>query len=84
MAKSTTLCFQLTLYLQSQRQSVYSSVAAPPMSSILHLSILILDGKDLPRVEHADHLGHTLHEPVTMNKDCTSERARFIDRSVEV
>ena len=43
-----------------------------------------LEGKDLPWVEHADHLGHTLHQLVSMDKDCNRARARFIDRSVDI
>ena len=43
-----------------------------------------LCGKDLPWVESADHLGHTLHQLTNMNKDCQRARARFIDRTVEV
>ena len=33
-----------------------------------------LDGKDLPWVECADHLGHTLHQETNMDRD--SKRAR--------
>ena len=43
-----------------------------------------LDGKDLPWVEHADHLGHTLHQSVNMEMDCVRARAKFIDKAVEV
>ena len=43
-----------------------------------------LDGEDLPWVEHAEHLGHTLHQSVTMEKDCHRARARFIDSSIDV
>ena len=43
-----------------------------------------LDGKDLPWVAHADHLGHTLHQSVKMDSDCTRARAKFIDKAVEV
>ena len=41
-----------------------------------------LDGKDLPWVDHAEHLGHTLHQSVTMDMDCHRARAKFIDKSV--
>ena len=37
-----------------------------------------LDGKNLPWVEQADHLGHTLHQLVNMEKDCQRAKARFI------
>ena len=43
-----------------------------------------LEGEDLPWVEKAEHLGHTLHQSVTMDKDCNRARASFIDRSVDV
>ena len=42
-----------------------------------------LDGKDLPWVEHAEHLGHTLHQSVAMDKDCHRARAKFIAKSVD-
>ena len=43
-----------------------------------------LDGKDLPWVEHADHLGHTLHQTVSMDKNCNRARAKFINMTVDV
>ena len=43
-----------------------------------------LDGKDLPWVECADHLGHTLHQETNMDRDSRRARARFIDRTVEI
>ena len=43
-----------------------------------------LDGKDLPWVEHADHLGHTLHQSVTMEMDSNRARAKFIQKTVDV
>ena len=43
-----------------------------------------LDGEDLPWVEYADHLGHTLDQSVTMDRDCHRARAKFIDKSVDV
>jgi len=43
-----------------------------------------LDGKDLPWVVTAEHLGHTLHQLVNMDQDCLTKRARFIDRTVEL
>ena len=43
-----------------------------------------LDGKDLPWVECADHLGHTLHQETNMDRDSKRARARFIDRTVEI
>ena len=43
-----------------------------------------LDGKSLPWVQHAEHLGHTLHQTVTMDMDCTRARAKFIGKSLDV
>ena len=45
---------------------------------------LLLDGKQLPWVESAVHLGHVLHQSGTMEQDIRTKRARFIDESVEV
>jgi hypothetical protein len=43
-----------------------------------------LDGKDLPWVESADHLGHTLHQLTNMEKDSQRARARFIGKNVQL
>ena len=43
-----------------------------------------LDGKSLPWVQHAEHLGHTLHQTVNMDMDCTRARAKFIGKSLDV
>ena len=43
-----------------------------------------LDGKDLPWVESAVHLGHTLHQMTSMEKDCQRARAKFIDKNVQL
>ena len=45
---------------------------------------LILDGKQLPWVESAVHLGHVLHQSGTMEQDIRTKRAKFIDESVDV
>jgi hypothetical protein len=45
---------------------------------------LTLDGKQLPWVESAVHLGHVLHQSGSMEKDIRSKRAGFIDESVHV
>ena len=45
---------------------------------------LTLFGCELPWVESASHLGHTLHESGLMEHDSGISRARFIDQSVEV
>ena len=43
-----------------------------------------LDGKDLPWVESADHLGHTLHQMTSMEKDCQRARDKYINKTVEI
>ena len=43
-----------------------------------------LSGQDLPWVEKAEHLGHTLHQLCNMEKDCQRARARFIAKTVEL
>ena len=43
-----------------------------------------LYGKDLPWVERADHLGHTLSQVTNMEQDCTRGRSRFINNTVEL
>ena len=45
---------------------------------------LTLCGHNLPWVESAVHLGHTLHQLTNMEKDCLKARARFIDKTVEL
>ena len=45
---------------------------------------LFLDGKELPWVESAAHLGHILHESGSMDKDIKAKRASFIGESTEV
>ena len=45
---------------------------------------LILDGKMLPWVWSALHLGHVLHESGTMDQDIRTKRVRFIDESVDM
>ena len=43
-----------------------------------------LEGKDLPWVESADHLGHTLSQLTNMGKDCQRARGTFIRKTIEV
>ena len=45
---------------------------------------LVLNGVRLPWREKAVHLGHTLHQDLTLNADAKEKRARFIAKSVEV
>ena len=43
-----------------------------------------LCGEDLPWVESADHLGHTLHQMTNMAKDCQRARGKFISKTVGI
>ena len=45
---------------------------------------LELDGKLLPWVESAVHLGHVLHQDGTMEKDIKVKRAAYIDDTVQI
>ena len=44
----------------------------------------MLDGKNLPWVESAPHLGHILHESGSMDQDTKAKRAKFIDESTRI
>ena len=41
-------------------------------------------GMPLPWVQHADHLGHVLHEDGSMRHDALQKRGKFIDSSSKV
>jgi hypothetical protein len=43
-----------------------------------------LDGKDLPWVESADHLGHTLTQVTNMEKDSQRARGKFISKTIDI
>ena len=45
---------------------------------------ILLDGKLLPWVATAEHLGHTLHQSGSMEQDCKVHRAQFIQKSIEI
>ena len=45
---------------------------------------LILNGKDLPWVASATHLGHELHESGSMDHDTRVKRAEFISKSTDI
>ena len=47
-------------------------------------SPLLLDGKELPWVESAVHLGHLLHESGSMDRDTAAKRATFIRETTEI
>ena len=46
-------------------------------------NIILLNGKDLPWVETAEHPGHTLHQLGTMDIDCNKARAKFVQKNIE-
>ena len=54
------------------------------ITNVVYPPPVLLDGKALPWVVTADHLGHTLHQLVTMDQDCRIKRAKFIDKTVEI
>ena len=54
------------------------------MNNVQYPAPVRLDGKDLPWVQSAEHLGHTLHQMANMEQDCKIKRARFISKNVEV
>ena len=43
-----------------------------------------LDGKDLPWVPSLEHLGHTLHESMSMETDCKRARSSFMRRADDI
>ena len=43
-----------------------------------------MNGRDLPWVKTADHLGHTLHQSGSMDTDIKIKRAKYIDRTCEI
>ena len=43
-----------------------------------------LDGKDLPWVDSADHLGHTLTQVTNMEKDSQRARGKFISKTMDI
>ena len=45
---------------------------------------LILDGKSLPWVESAEHLGHTLHQLCSMDQDCQRAKNKYISKSMDI
>ena len=45
---------------------------------------LQLFGEELPWVDSAEHLGHTLHKNCTMEQDARCKRAQFIDRTSDL
>jgi hypothetical protein len=69
-AKSKTKC----LYFDGRVNQTDKKRPAP----------LMLYGKPLPWVESALHLGHTLHQSLSMDQDVRIRRAVFISRSIEV
>lgn len=45
---------------------------------------LLLAGEELPWVETAEHLGHTLSQLTNMEKDCQRARGKFIANTIDV
>ena len=74
--------FPLMTYQQDPNQSVFISVEGLIRLIILTL-LSLLAGSFLGGI-NADHLGHTLCQTVTMDKDCHRARSKFIMQSTEV
>ena len=51
---------------------------------VVYPAPLMLNAVRLPWREKAVHLGHTLHQDLTLDADVKEKRARFIAKSVEV
>jgi hypothetical protein len=59
-------------------------VGPVPVRGVVYPSPLLLNGRPLPWLQSAVHLGHTLHQSLTMDADTKVRRAKFIASSVEV
>ena len=78
MGRSTTWFSQLTQYPHCP------SYFCGRSGNVRYPEPVQLDGKDLPWVESADHLGHRLHQKTTMEKDCQRARGKYIAKTVEI
>ena len=67
-------CKSFCLYFVGPRQSGKVTYPTP----------LLLNGVVLPWRKKAVHLGHTLHQDLTMDSDAAERKAQFISSSVEV
>ena len=54
------------------------------MNNVNYPAKLQLNGKDLPWVLTATHLGHELHQNCKMDHDVKIKRAQFINESIEI
>ena len=68
------LCKSFCLYFEGPR----------PEQRIQNPAPLVLNGVVLPWVKSAVHLGHTIHQDLTMTADAAVRRAKFISSNVEV
>ena len=53
-------------------------------SRIQYPAPVVLNGKDLPWVETVDHLGHVIHQSLTMENDAARARASFMTRATDI
>ena len=53
-------------------------------TSVVYPTPVKLDGKNLPWVQRADHLGHVLHQDGSMAADGVRARASFMSRSSDI
>ena len=82
MELNTILCFLLTLTQRKARLNVCSS--QENVSTVVYPTPVKLDGKNLPWVQRADHLGHVLHQNGSMAADGVRARASFMSRSSDI
>ena len=54
------------------------------LNNVSYPDSIYLDGKALPWVVTAEHLGHTLHQSGSMEHDCKVHRAQFINKSIDL
>ena len=55
-----------------------------PKKRVKYPDPVFLDGKQLPWVERADHLGHVLHQTLSMESDSRRARGSFMTRASDI
>ena len=53
-------------------------------NTVVDLPLVKLDGKELPWVPKVEHLGHVLHQSLSMNPDIVRARASFMTRASDM
>ena len=81
-AKDYNICFSTDPNPQkSKSKCIYMS---GKNRNVSRPAPLILEGRELPWVEAATHLGHELHQSGLMEHDAKVKRAEFINKAVEI